>query len=163
MEQPEFGWPEAAAAHGTRIETEVAIRRPAERVFAYATAPVLWHTWHPATAKVRDTPARPLVTGETVIESIAVAWHRVDALWTVLACEPPRLWVIATYNDDGAARIAYRVTPKGEGCSFHRTLDYRSKHWPWTMLDAGFSAWLLRRQSARALQNLKRVIEAGAE
>jgi len=162
MARPEFGWPadEDARAPGGRIETEVAILRPAAMVFAYATAPVLWHTWHPATARVREAPARPLAAGETVIESIEVLWHRADVLWTVLACEPPRLWVIATDNADGAARIVYRVTPEESGCRFHRTLDYRSKRWPWRALDGNLSAWLLGRQSARALANLKRVIEA---
>lgn len=162
MGHPEFGWPAKgdAPSRGVKIETEVAIARSAQKVFAYATAPVLWHTWHPATSRVRDTPGGPLVAGETVVESIVVAWRHADVLWTVLACEPPRLWVIATDNDSGAARIVYRVTPEAEGCRFHRTLEYRSKHWPWRALDANFSAWVLDRQSARALANLKRVIEA---
>jgi uncharacterized protein YndB with AHSA1/START domain len=165
MEQSGFGWPvrDDAPSPGVRIETGVSIARPAEKVFACATAPVLWHTWHPATARVRDVPDHPLVTGETVIETITVGWRQFEACWTVLACEPSRLWVIATDNDDGTARIVYRVTPAGEGCTFHRTLDYRSKTWPWKMLDPNFSAWVLQRQSARALRNLKRVLEAPAE
>ena len=163
MERSEFGWPaqDDAIIPGVRIDTEVAIARPAEKVFAYATAPILWHTWHPATARVRDVPQRPLQAGETVVETIRVGWREADACWTVLACEAPRLWVIATDSDDGSARIVYRVTPAGAGCTFHRTLDYRSKRWPWRALDGNVSAWMLDRQSTRALDNLKRVLEAG--
>jgi hypothetical protein len=158
----ELGWPsrDVAPTRFERVETEVRIRRPAQEIFDYVTAPVLWHTWHPATARVRDVAGRPLVTGETVVESIVVAWRRAEVRWTVLACEPPQLWVIATDNESGAARIVYRVTPDSEGCSFHRTLEYRSKRWPWKALDGNFSAWVLGRQSRRALANLKQVLEA---
>lgn len=161
--QFQFGWPLQAGsgAPGVRIETGVPIRRPTDLVFDYVTAPVRWHTWHPATARVRDVPDRPLVTGETVVESIVVAWRRADVCWTVLACERPRLWVIATDNDDGAARIIYRVAPAETGCNFCRVLEYCSKRWPWRLLDANFSAWVLDRQSTRALANLKRVLETG--
>lgn len=141
------------------LHTEVGIGRPMAQVFDYVSNPSLWATWHPATVAVRDVPARPLTTGETVVEEIAAAGRRDQALWTVLACEPPELWVIATDTSKGAARITYRLAADGTGCRFHRTLEFRSKHWPWRALDATLMRWLLRRQSAQALGNLKRVLE----
>lgn len=132
----------------------------AERLYDYVTTPALWHTWHPATASVRDVPLRPLVTGETMIERIAAVGRSFDARWVVLACERPRLWVIATATDNGDARIVYRVAPAGAGCRFHRTLDFRSRRWPWRALDRTLARWMLARQSARALANLARVLEA---
>jgi hypothetical protein len=111
---------------------------------------------------VKDAPDHPLTVGEGVTETIAVAGRRAEARWTVLECERPALWVIATDNDSGAARIVYRLTRDNGGCSFQRTLEFRSKFWPWRALDKNLLTWVLIRQSAKALANLKRVLEANA-
>jgi uncharacterized protein YndB with AHSA1/START domain len=142
-----------------RVETEIEIGRPQQQVFDYVSTPALWHTWHPATVEVRDVPNRPLTTGETMLELIAVGGRRDEALWTVLACAAPQRWEIATDTDNGVARIVYRLTPTAAGCRFHRTLEFRSKRWPWRMLDSTLARWILDRQSSRALRNLKQVIE----
>jgi len=141
------------------IETEVEIARPSQQVFEYVTTPALWHTWHPATVEVRDVPDRPLTSGETMLELIAVGSRRDKALWTVRACEPPARWEIATDTPNGSADIVYRIAPTAAGCRFHRTLRFRSKRWPWRMLDSTLTRWIIVRQSARALANLKRVLE----
>lgn len=148
------------AARFVRVESEIEIGCPPQRVFDYVTTPALWHTWHPATVAVRNVPSRPLVTGETMLEVIAVAGRRTEALWTVGTCVPPALWGIATDTDDGAARIVYRITPTPIGSRFHRTLDFRSKRWPWRALDSTLTRWILERQSSRALRNLGRVLRA---
>jgi uncharacterized protein YndB with AHSA1/START domain len=102
----------------TKVVTAVQIACTPERAFAYATNASLWHTWHPATAQVRDVNARPLGAGETIHESIVAIGQKFDALWTVLACEAPHLWVIATRTERGSARIVYRVLPHALGCEF---------------------------------------------
>lgn len=142
-----------------RIETEIEIARPAREVFDYVTTPAHWHTWHPATVEVRDVPQRPLGTGETMLERIRVAGRRTEALWIVEACVPAQRWQIATDAPEGRARIVYRLAPTAAGCWFHRTLDFRSKNPFWRALDATLIRGVLVRQSARALANLKRVLE----
>ena len=154
----ETGWLEASS-HGARVETEIDIDRPPQAVFDYVTTPALWHTWHPATVEVRDVPNRPLIRGETALELIAVAGRRDQALWTVAACTAPQRWEIATDTDKGSARIVYQVLPLDSGSRFHRTLEFRSKHWPWRALDSTLMRWVLERQSARALRRLKEVLE----
>lgn len=141
------------------IETAIEIARPQRQVFDYVTTPARWETWHPATAGVRDVPDRPLSTGETAIEIIAMAGRRVEATWIVRVCAPPRCWEISTDTPQGAAHIVYRVAPIERGCRFVRTLAFRSKHWPWRLLDSTLTRWLLKRQSARALRNLKDLLE----
>lgn len=148
-----------AAGGGVRVETQIEIVRSPQQVFDYVSTPALWHTWHPATVEVRNVPNRPLTTGETMLELIAVAGRRDEALWTVLACAPPQRWEIATDTANGAAHIVYRITPTAVGCRFHRTLEFRSKHWPWRMLDSTLMRWVLVRQSSRALVQLKQVLE----
>ena len=145
-----------------RIETEIYIERTAAEVFDYVTTPALWHTWHPATVSVRDAPDRPLVVGETMRELIAVAGRRNEAVWTVLVCDAPRRWEIGTDAPAGTAHIVYRIAATSVGCRFQRTLDYRSKGWPWRALDSSLTRWILERQSARALANLKAVLERKA-
>lgn len=148
-----------AAGRGIHIRTVIDIARPPAAVFDYVTTPMLWHTWHPATVSVRGAPDRPLGAGETAIETIAVAGRRNDATWTVRTCEPPHRWTIATDAPAGAADIEYRIDAVPGGSRFERTLCFRSKHWPWRALDATLTRWILQRQSAKALRNLKRVLE----
>ena len=147
------------SGRGVRVETQIEIGRPPRQVFDYVSTPALWHTWHPATVEVRNVPNRPLTTGETMLELIAVGGRRDQALWTVLACEPPQLWEIATDTANGVAHIDYRIAATATGCRFHRTLEFRSKRWPWRMLDSTLTRWILDRQSSRALFNLKQVLE----
>jgi len=152
------GWP-PRARRLVRVETEIDIYRAPHAVFVYVTTPALWHTWHPATVEVRGVPDRPLTTGETALELIAFAGRRAEALWIVQACTPPHRWEIVTDTSDGSARIVYRIDPTDGGCRFQRTLEFRSKRWPWRALDSNVTRWLLERQSARALRKLKDLLE----
>ena len=145
-----------------RIESAITIARSPYAVFDYVTTPSLWHTWHPATLGVDDVEPRPLTTGETTREKIAVAWRRRDAVWTVLGSHRPDVWEIGTDTADGSAHIVYRLSADGAGCRFHRTLDFRSKGWTWRALDASVTRWILDRQSASALRNLQAVMETDA-
>lgn len=142
-----------------RVETAVVIERATQQVFDFVTTPMLWHTWHPATLLVSDAPNRPLVQGETMREKIAVAHRRSEAVWTVVTCEPPLVWAIATDTPAGTAHIVYRLSATDTGCHFHRTLDFRSKGALRRALDALLTRWILQRQSKRALGNLKAVME----
>jgi hypothetical protein len=143
-----------------RVESETSVAVTAQRLFDYVTTPALWHTWHPATVAVRGAPQRPLTVGEHAVELIAVGRRRDEAEWVVRECQPPHLWEIATETANGVGHIVYRVRETAGGCHFHRTLQFRSKRWPWRALDSSVTRWLLVRQSARALENLKRLLEA---
>jgi hypothetical protein len=160
----ELGWPPGADEVGVvTIESGVLIGRPIDAVFNFATNASLWTAWHPATAAVTDTPRRPLDAGERVTEAIRAGGRRFRATWTVLACEAPNLWVIATRTAQGDARIVYELRADGAGgpTRFFRTLAYRSHRWPWRALDRSVTRWALERQSHQALDNLKRVLERG--
>jgi hypothetical protein len=162
---PRLQWPpEPGEPALVTIETAVLIKRPPGAVFSFATNAALWPSWHPATASVSATPRRPLAHGETVTESIRTGLSRFAATWTVVACEPPTLWVIATATRAGDARIVYRLFADDSAgpTRFVRTLAYRSRRWPWSALDSNLVRRVLERQSDRALGNLKRVLEKAA-
>ena len=141
------------------VETWIELACAPQRAFDYVTMPVLWPTWHPSSLGVSDVPRRPLEPGETVLEAARAAGRRFEILWTVLESEPPWHWVIAARSPRGAARITYRFQATTRGCVFHRTLQYRSAGWPWRVLDANLTHWLLARQSRQALENLRAVLQ----
>jgi hypothetical protein len=145
------------------IESEIDLPGSCASVHGYITTPARWHEWHPATRSVEPLPDRPLVTGETMTEHISAGGHRFSTTWEVLACDSPRLWVIATYTPKGIARIVYRLDsitlPNGQpGTRFHRTLVCRSLQWPWYWLDSLVMRPVLTKQSAQALRNLQQVL-----
>lgn len=156
---PRLAWPAAADERVVTLTSFVLIGRPAAAVFEFASTAALWDSWHPATERVA-APLRPLTVGDRAVESIRVGRRRFSATWTVLACEAPALWVIAASPPEGDARIAYELRADGPQLTrFFRTLDYRSRRWPWTLLDANVTRAMLARQSERALERLKRVLE----
>ena len=163
MEHPALGWPPAPDEPRLAVvESFQLIARPAPTVFDFATNAALWRHWNPATAAVSNTPMRPLQRGDQATETMYARGRRIDATWTVLACEAPSLWVIATSTPVGDARIVYELRADGAGLTrFFRTLAYRSRRWPWTFFDANLTRAMLHRQSDRALENLKRALEGG--
>lgn len=160
-------WP-ALAATGLRlqtIETDVRVNAPCAAVHAFATNAARWCRWHPATRAVETLPDRPLGLGETVVEHIATAGRRFSATWTVVAVDAPQLWVITTDTPQGLARITYRLTsePGPGGISvtrFQRRLEFCSRPWWQRRLDPMIARWVLVPQSRRALDQLKRIVEA---
>ena len=155
---PALHWPPDETAPLATIESFVLIGRPAAAVFEFVTNASLWSHWHPATVSVLAAP-RALTTGEQMTETIRAGRRTFTATWTVLACEPSSLWVIAASPPGGDARIVYELRGDGELTRFFRTLTYRSRRWPWTWFDGNVTRSVLTRQSERALANLKRVLE----
>ena len=161
-------WPPSAADAPLRllkIETEVVIAADCATVHAMASNAARWHEWHPATRSVDALPDRPLRGGESIVEHISAAGRRFTATWTVIAVEAPHLWVIVADTPQGLARLAYRLAPTTlpdgrPATRFHRTLECRSKGWLLRLLDPLLLPLTLVPQSRRALDNLKRVIEA---
>ncbi len=142
-----------------QIDTEIEIARPQQEVFDYVTTATLWHTWHPATVEVLHAPERPLITGETALEYIAVYGRRDQVLWTVISCAAPEHWGIAADTQKGTASISYWFAANAQGCYFHRTLRFRSKSLVWRLFDGTLVRFLLNRQSTRALRKLKHILE----
>jgi uncharacterized protein YndB with AHSA1/START domain len=128
MNAPTLRWPPVAdEPRLATIESFVLIGRPAQAVFEFATNASLWRYWHPATASVTATPPRPLAVGERVTESIRAGGRRFDATWTVLACEPPSLWVIATDTPQGDSRIVYELRSDGASLTRHAAGPVRAR------------------------------------
>jgi uncharacterized protein YndB with AHSA1/START domain len=137
-----------------RIQHRVTLPAAPQRVFDFVTNAAQWVQWHPATRSVHDVPDRPLTLGETMVEHLQAAHRSFEATWMVKACEPGRLWVIATETRLGASVITYRFEPANGATRFERTCDFRSEG-AWRLLDGNVTKWMLARQAAKALENLR--------
>ena len=140
--------------HATRIVHTAVVQCAPQRLFDFVTNASQWKRWHPATHAVRGVPERPLVLGETMVEHIKAAHRSFEATWTVTACEPGSLWRIETATPYGASILTYRMKAVPGGTMFERTCDFRSEG-VWRRLDGNLTRWMLARQAARALANLR--------
>jgi uncharacterized protein YndB with AHSA1/START domain len=147
-------------AGATRIVHTAAIAASPQRVFDFVTNASQWKRWHPATHAVRGVPERPLVLGESMVEHVKAAHRSFEATWTVTGCEPGALWCIETSTPYGASVLTYRLAPTAGGTHFERTCDFRSEG-VWHRLDGNLTRWMLARQAARALANLRALDWAG--
>lgn len=144
----------ATDAQAPSVTTAVMLPAPPAEVFALVTNACQWPRWHPASVSVREAPDRPLLRGDSAVESIRAVGRSFEACWVVVECESPSRWVIVTNSPQGSARIEYTLVPDDAGARFTRRLRWRSHHAPWTWLDGSLTRWVLARQSAHALSNL---------
>ncbi|MBI2772856.1 MAG: SRPBCC family protein [Burkholderiales bacterium] len=140
----------------TRIVHRADLACTPHTLFDFVTNASQWHRWHPATHAVRNVPDRPLVKGEQMVEHIKAAHRSFEATWTVIDCDPGRLWRITTATPLGASVLTYRMAPAPGGCHFERTCDFRSEG-AWALLDGNLTRWMLARQAAQALRNLQQL------
>ena len=146
----------------SRVYTRASIRRPIEQVFDYVTTPGNWPKWHPSSLKVTGATDHSLGVGEQVTEDFMVARRRGRVVWTVREREAPRRWLIqAKVEGGGGGTVGYTLTQEGDATIFEREFIYRTPGLLFKLLD-----WLIMRrrikgESAQALSNLKRLLEAG--
>lgn len=148
----------AIAGEPDKMTHQIIINRSAAEVFNYATDASRWREWHPATKASHASKEGSLQVGETVTEEIVVAHRETVATWTVRIHEAPSLWQIDTANEEGESTITYQVIPLGlSQARFIRKLEYRMTSDSWALNT--FMKYYLRYQSAKALKNLKNVLE----
>jgi hypothetical protein len=75
--------------------------------------------------------------------------------------DAPRRWrFVARSGSGGSAEIAYTLMPAGAGTRFRRELMYRGPNLAFAILDRLRLRDVMRRDSAAALANVKRDLEA---
>jgi uncharacterized protein YndB with AHSA1/START domain len=152
-------WPDAWV--GSRVVNRIEIAAPPERVFNYVTAPTNWPRWHPASRAVRGVTERTPQIGESVVETFEIAGRRGEATWTTAELDPPRRWVIVSGAPrSSSARLVYTLTAKDGGTVWERDLTYRGANLLFGILNALQIRSVMESDSAKALANVKRQIEA---
>jgi uncharacterized protein YndB with AHSA1/START domain len=148
------------AVFETRIVSVTQIDRPAGVVFDYVTTPAHWPTWHPSSLAVSGAVDHPLDPGEEVTEDFRVAGRSGRAVWTVVAKELPRSWIIdGTIGGRRAGTVAYSLTPTARGTRFERVFTYRAPTLWFAILDRLLLRARIREESGEALRRLKRAVE----
>jgi hypothetical protein len=145
----------------TRIANSIVIARPPDVVFAYVTTPGNWPKWHPASIAVSGATDHSLGPDEQVTEDFIVAGRKGRVVWTVLKRDAPRQWIIeGDVEGRNAGVITYTLATVAQGTRFERDFVYGSPN----LLFAALNRISLRAQveaeSAQAVQNLKRLLEA---
>jgi len=152
-------WPNAIM--GTRIENAIDVAAPPPQVFAYVATPANWPRWHPASRAVRGITDRTPAVGETVIETVDIGGHGDTITWTTVELDAPRRWRFTAQGEHGgSAEIAYTLTPAGAGTHFRREMFYRGPNLLFAIVDRLRLRDINRRDSATALANVKREVEA---
>src|SRR6266508_793889 len=152
-------WPDAFM--GGHVVNRIEIAAPPERVFAFITTPANWPRWHPASRAVRGIVDRTPAVGETVIETYEIAGRGGDATWTTRELDPPRRWAFEeTSEGGGGARIVYTLTPLANGTHFERDIHYRGPNLLFGIANALKIRAVMDRDSATAVANVKRDVEA---
>ncbi len=149
---------------GRRVVSAANIARAPADVFAFVTTPGNWPQWHPSSLRVTGAVDHPLGVGESCVEEYVVAGRRGSCTWTVMECDPPRRWTIASSSatGGGSATIAYALSPAGDGTRFARSMTYEMPNALYRLLDALFLRARIVAESDEAVRRLKAVLEARA-
>ena len=152
-------WPDAWL--GSRVVNRIEIAAPPERVFSYVTTPANWPRWHPASRAVRGITDRTPKVGESVVETFEIAGRHDDATWTTVELDSPRRWVIYSGAPGGrSARIVYTMNASNGRTLWERDIDYRGPNLLFGLLNVLQIRAVMESDSARALANVKRNLEA---
>src|SRR5262249_25584531 len=99
--------------------------------------------------------------GESVVETFEIAGRRGDATWTTVKLDPPRRWVIVSANPGGgSARIVYTLSATSAGTLWERDMTYRGRDLLFGLLNLLQIRGVMQSDSAKALANVKRDVEA---
>jgi len=152
-------WPDVFV--GSRVVNRIEIAAPPDRVFNYVTTPANWPRWHPASRAVRGVTDRTPKVDESVVETFEIAGRRGDATWTTVELDPPRRWVIVSGAPGSSyARLVYTLSAKDDGTIWERDLTYRGPNLLFGLLNVLQIRAVMESDSAKALANVKREVEA---
>jgi len=149
-----------------RLEREIVIAAPPERVFAYLAQPERTPEWSPNVLSVRRTNDGPIGVGattETVVKAIGTTQK---ALGRCTVFDPPHRVVIESRTNLGATTVNETVlAPDGKGTRLRAKLDY-------TLPGGAFGGGLLggflgidkqiQKDFVQSLARLKAILETGA-
>lgn len=146
----------------THIHTAIAINRPIQEVFDYVTTPANWPRWHPASRAVSGATNHSLDVGEKVTEDFQTAGRRGTVVWTVVARQAPRSWVIAgkVTGSEGEGVITYTLSPHAQGTTFAREFVYGSPTVLFYIINKVTLRNAIMAESEKALRRLKQQLES---
>lgn len=164
---PISGWRLAAGVLSgavPKLTNEIFIAAKPRIVFDYVTRPDLWHEWHPASTSAQ-LPRVPLHEGDEFDEIITVSYPLVKVQrpthYQVTLSRRADAFEVQGRSSLFDLTIHYELESHDGGTRFKRTLSYEVKG-PLRFFEPLVVRPRIAGQSATALQNLKKKLEAAA-
>jgi len=144
-----------------RLQHEIFVDVPPERVFALLAQPERTPEWSPQVLSIRRTSGGPIGVGSTTEAVVKALGTRQRAIGRCTIFDPPRRMVIENQTDLGArSRSDTELRPEDDGTRVRATLEYTV---PGGGIGKLFDRLVAERQTRRefeqALANLKRMLE----
>ena len=145
-----------------RIEQELFVDAPPERVFAVLAQPERTPEWWPSVISVHRTSRGQVGLGSTTESTITALGRRQRAIGRCTVFDPPRRLTVETRTELGARSISdSELAAEGAGTRLRATLIYRL---PGGIFGRFFDDVVVQRQTRQefeeALLRLKQLIEA---
>ena len=146
-----------------RLERDLFVEAPPERVFELLAQPERTPEWSPNVVAIRRVGDGPIGVGSTTRALIKALGTQQRAIGRCTVFDPPRRIVIESRTDLGArSRSDSQLVPEGSGTRLRATLEYVV---PGGGLGQLFDKLVAERQTRedfeQALLRLKRLLEAG--
>ena len=140
-----------------RIEENIEIRCPVEKVFAISTDAARWSTWHTAIPEAEQTSGGPVGVGTTFRGIIRLMGRSMP--WTSTVTEYDVNRTFGKNIDSGSVFIEQhnRYTPIPEGTKF--TMRYDMKFSGFIRLMSPMIVSSMRKEMKNSLINMKQILE----
>ena len=144
-----------------RLQMELFIDAPPERVFALLAEPERTPEWSTNVASIRRTSEGPVGVGSTTEAVVKALGTRQRAIGRCTVFDPPRRIVIDSRTDLGArSRSDSELQPEGGGTRLRATLEYSVPGGGvGKLLDKLVAERQTRREFEEALWRLKQILE----
>jgi uncharacterized protein YndB with AHSA1/START domain len=146
----------------SRLEREIEIAAPPERVYDVVCDPRCLDEWVTIQESLEEAPDGDLERGSRLVQKLKVAGQRFTVTWTVREAKRPSRIVWEGKGPLGtAASAVYELAPNGGGTIFSYLNEYKLPGGP---LGAAVGRALRRaggREADRTLERLKSFIEKG--
>lgn len=145
-----------------RLQQDLFVDVPPERVFSVLAQPERTTEWSPNVLSIRRVDEGPIGVGSTTETVVKALGTRQRAVGRCTVFDPPRRLVIESQTDLGArSRSDTQLVPEGRGTRLHATLEYVV---PGGGVGKLFDKLVAERQTRQdfelALQRLKTLLEA---
>jgi uncharacterized protein YndB with AHSA1/START domain len=148
----------------TRLEHEIDIAAPPERVYDVVTDPRCLGEWVTIQEELEEAPEGELRRGAVLKQRMKVAGTRFRLSWVVVQADRPSRVVWEGHGPLGSeAKAEYDLRPDGQGGTrFRYFTDYSMPGGPAGRLAGRAIAAASGREAHRTLERLKHLVEARA-
>jgi uncharacterized protein YndB with AHSA1/START domain len=148
----------------TRLEREIEIDAPRERVYAVLTDPQCLGEWVTIQEELEEAPEGDLSEGDELRQRMKVAGKRFRLSWTVVESDPPSRIVWEGHGPMGSeAKAVYELDENGSGGTrFSYMNEYRMPGGPAGRLAGRAIVKASGREADRTLERLKALVEGRA-